>query len=369
MKICFFGDITCAIKGQTIGGGELQVFLLAKSLALHGHEVFIIDPYADEALKTPEGINVITVPNWNKGVKGLRMFLYRIPALFKTFALVNADYYYVRMRSYLHLIPYLVAKRKGRKFIQAIASDIDVLNAKEKFKYLYKSNFHLLRFLTESIPNDLAFNFLVRNSDHVILQHIGQKFVSKSLNQVVFSNIIDLNNLPVNNNPSKDYFIYVGSLTMIKGADKLLTLINSIDLSIKVLIVGSPKGFEPTTIYEKLGKKENVILKGRKSHAETLELISNAKAIINTSYHEGFPNIYLEAWAMGVPVISLSVNPGDIFNHNRLGVCCNGNLQRMQLCMQSDEIDSFKKDELKAYVQKFHDLGSAADRFLKAITS
>lgn len=114
MKFCFFGYISCAIKGQTIGGGELQVFLLAKALALKGHEVVIIDPYSDESFVTPEGLKLVTVPNWNKGIKGLRMFSYRIPSLWKVFMEQNADYYYIRMRSFLHLIPYLVAKKSKK---------------------------------------------------------------------------------------------------------------------------------------------------------------------------------------------------------------------------------------------------------------
>lgn len=96
-------------------------------------------------------------------------------------------------------------------------------------------------------------------------------------------------------------------------------------------------------------------------------MISNAKALINTSYYEGFPNIYLEAWGTGVPVISLTVNPGDIFNKYKLGICCNGDLNRMKLCIEANETNRFHKDELRAYVEKFHDFSTAAGRFLNMI--
>ena len=33
MKICFWGDIAGALTGNTSGGGELQIALLAKALA------------------------------------------------------------------------------------------------------------------------------------------------------------------------------------------------------------------------------------------------------------------------------------------------------------------------------------------------
>ena len=370
MKICFFGNISPTIKGKTIGGGELQIYLLAKALALKGHQVIIIDPYSDKSFTTPEGIKLINIPNWYTGIKGLRMFTRRIPILKKMFAEQNADYYYVRMRSYIHLIPYIKAKKNGGKFIQAISSDVDVLSDAKKYTYEYKSNFNILRFLTEDLPNDIVFRRLLKLADYVMLQHSGQKFKSSSLKskQVIFPNIIDLDTLPVSNSTSQNYFIYAGSLTMLKGADRLLDLIKIIDSSITIMIVGSPKGKIVKKIYEELGKKKNVILMGQKNQKETLELISNARALINTSYYEGFPNIFLEAWGTGVPVISLSVNPGGIFDKFKLGIYCHNDLNRMKVSIETSETDKYSKEELIAYVEKFHDFKTAADRFLNAIT-
>lgn len=370
MKFCFFGYISCAVKGQTIGGGELQIYLLAKALALQGHEVIIIDPYAEEPINTSEGINLITVPNWNKGWRGLRMFFYRIPSLFKVFREQNADFYYVRMRSYIHLIPYLISKRTGRKFIQAIASDIDVLSESKKIKYEYKTKFNFFKFLTQELPNDLVFKFLLNVSDFVLLQHNGQKFksISSKKNQVIFQNIIDLKNIPYKSNPKKDYYLYVGAITMLKGADKLLDLINIVDDSIHFVIVGSPSGDEPKFFYEELKRKKNVTLKGWLSHNETLEYISNSIALINISYFEGFPNIFLEAWACGVAVISLNVNPGNILEKNALGICCYGDLIKMKSAIELNHADNFDREKLVDYVNENHNFISSGIRFLKTIS-
>ena len=97
MKICFFGNISSALRGKTAGGAELQISLLARALALKGHEVVIVDPDATESFVNADGIKLINVPNWNKGVRGIRLFWYRIPALKEIFVNQNADYYYVRV--------------------------------------------------------------------------------------------------------------------------------------------------------------------------------------------------------------------------------------------------------------------------------
>ncbi|HYM94383.1 MAG TPA: glycosyltransferase [Chitinophagaceae bacterium] len=371
MKFCFFGEISESLKGHTKGGGELQVALLAKALALKGHEVVIVDPCSSESFITDEGIKLINLPDWNKGIRGLRLFFNRIPALRKLLISQKADYYYVRMRSYLHLIPYRAARKNGSKFILGIACDLDVLSFRKKFNYEYKTNFNLFKFLTIHIPGDIAHSFLLRNSDYDILQHSGQSFGSSRLksNQFVFPNIMEQSNVPWVSNPSGDYFLFAGTLTMLKGADNLLKLINIVNDSIPIMVVGLPWGEKPEKIYEELKKKKNVTLKGRKNHKETLELISNAKALINTSYYEGFSNVFLEAWATGVPVISLNVNPGDVLNKYNLGICCGGDLHRMKQCIESDETATLDKSKLISYVSEFHNFDTAADRFLNILNN
>ena len=371
MKFCFFGEISGALKGKTKGGGELQVALLARALAIEGHEVVIIDPFSVESFITIEGVKLITVPNWNKGIGGIRMFLYRIPALWKIFAKQNADFYYVRMRSYLHLIPYIVSKKTGGKFIQAIACDLDVLSVREKFKYDYKASFKLFKFLTVYLPNDLVFNYLLKRADYVILQHAGQLLRSTSIygKMVIFANIIDCSNLPVVKNTTKNYFIHVGDLTMLKGSDNLYQLIKIIDKKNSIIIVGEPKDSKSEIIFKKLSTMENVVIKGRLSHNETLQLIANSKALINTSNYEGFPNIFLEAWATRVPVISLKVNPGNVFNKYYLGVYCESQLNKMKMCIESEEIANIDRSRLISYVCEFHEFNSAGDRFLKTINN
>ena len=366
MKICFFCDISTTVEGDTKGGGELQIYLLAKELALNGHEVVIIDPYSIKNITTKEGVKLITIPNWNKGQRGFRMFFYRLPALWKTFLEQNADYYYVRMRSFLYFIPYMISRKKKAKFILAVASDLDVLSLGKKFKYEYKPNFSLITFLTVYLPNDLIYNYLLKRADIVMLQHSGQrlKSISPKIKQVIFPNIIEVNTLSVSEKSIKSYFIYVGSLTMLKGADNLFNLMNIINPSVEIMIVGSPKDHKSKLIYKKLATKKNIILTGKKNRVATLELISNAKALINTSYFEGFPNVFLEAWSMGIPVISLNANPGNVFDGNELGICCNSDIIKMKHCIETNSTGHLDKYKIRRYVEKFHNSQDASERFL-----
>lgn len=371
MKFCFWGNISGALLGNNPGGGELQVALLAKALALKGHEVVIIDPYSNKSFVTTEGVNLVHIPEWNRGIKGFRLFWNRIPALWKILLKQKADYYYVRMRSFMHLIPYWVAKKNKSKFIVGIASDIDVMGFRKKFKYSYKNNYNILRILFVNVPNDIVFRYLLKKSDYVMLQHSGQHFGNSILrkHQFIFRNIIKTDFTHWGGNESKRYYLYVGSLTMLKGADNLLNLVNNVENLTPFKIVGLPRGKKPEKIFQELGNKKNVELEGWKSHDETLSLISGAKALINTSYYEGFSNAFLEAWSLGVPVISLNVNPGEIINNYGLGICCNGDIKEMRQIIESNSVESFDKNVMISYVSKFHSFDTAANRFSEILNN
>jgi glycosyltransferase involved in cell wall biosynthesis len=369
MKFCFTGDFSGALKGRTPGGGQLQVALLAKALALKGHEVVIVDPGSSESFITPEGIKLISVPDWDKGLRGIRLFVYRIPRLKKILLEQNADYYYVRMRTYMHLLPFWASKKTKGKFIIATAHDLDVLNHFSKFKYEYKPRFNLFRFLTADFPN--VYNYLLKKADYIILQHSGQKINRNSAKGkiAIFPNIFDFSNNKVLENTNNEYFIHVGTLNILKGSQNLYDLINALDKNISIIIVGQPTDKKSENLYKKLQKLANVVLKGRVNHQDTIQLIANAKALINTSNFEGFPNIFLEAWANGVPVISQNVNPGNVFNQYDIGIYCEGDLNKMKKAIELFKKESFQKDKLISYVSNFHDFTLAGDRFLNIINN
>jgi len=65
---------------------------------------------------------------------------------------------------------------------------------------------------------------------------------------------------------------------------------------------------------------QNVRYFGPIAHEEVMQVLARSRVIVNTSCWEGFPNTMLEAWSLGVPVVSLQIDPGGVICRERIGL-------------------------------------------------
>ena len=359
MKICFWGKVADALKGKTLGGGELQIALLARTLAGLGHEVVVVDLDIREGFRTPDGIMVYPVKGYKSGIKMLRTFTHRLPGLYSTFVDLKADIYYCRIREYRHILVYMAARKINAKFVLALASDLDILSIAKRWKHFYSSNIKDLWGVLNGLIGEIVYPFLLRRADMILVQHKGQKEIlrKKGINSVMLPNMIDMaymNIEPANCNGS---FIYVGSLDKRKGFGKFYELVERTSGYI-FKVLGRPRDKTGNDYYEKLKAFKNVELKGRLSHDETIKEISASRALISTSPMEGFPNIFIEAWACGIPVLSLYVDPGGVIEREELGIVADGNMEKMIASMGViNKTEDFSR-KARIYVQKHHELNS-----------
>lgn len=359
MKICFWGNIAGALTGNTCGGGELQIALLAKALARGGHEVVVIDYQVNEDFITVDGIKVFKIKGWNNGIRIFRFFTHRLPQLYKSLKAQKADVYYSRIRDFKHIFVFWAARKVGAKFILSMASDLDAMNFFMRLKYQHLVSTGNLWSISNGLLIEIVYPFLLRKANLILVQHEGQKKIlaKKHIKSLVFSNLIDLSESVLKATNSSDHFVYVGSLDKRKGFAEFFKLIEATP-NYAYKVVGQPRDKTGSLYYEKLKSFENVTLLGRLSNAETMSQIANSKALISTSPMEGFPNIFIEAWACGIPVLSLYVDPDDTINRERLGIIAHGNPDKLIQALACNNNTSEFAKRAQAYVERNHVLNA-----------
>ena len=359
MKVCIWGNIATSLEGKTEGGGELQIDLLAKVLAKSGHEVVIIDPVSQKDFTTEEGIKVFQIKGWNHGIKYVRLFTHQIPLLYKSLKAQKADVYYSQIRDFRHILSLRAARKVDGKFVIQLASDLDCSSRSLRFKHDYLTSFEGPYWFIKVILTELIFPGILRKADLVLAQHEGQKqtLKSKGINSIIFNNIIDLNKIPKTTNPERKDFSYVGALDKRKGFAEFYELVSKAQ-SHTFKVIGAPRDKTGYFYYEKLKSFKNVTLYGKLSHSETMHHILNSKALISTSPMEGFPNVFIEAWVYGIPVLSLNFDPGDVIRNENLGVVGYGDINKLLQALDNTDNSEEFASRAKAYVDNNHALNT-----------
>jgi glycosyltransferase involved in cell wall biosynthesis len=368
-KVCIFGSqVTSALQGNTIGGAELQMAMLATTLAEQDIEVVVVDREAENSFSLQKNIRIEAVADWNKGIRGLRFFTHRLPRLIKSLRSTDASVFYVRGVSYLFLAPLYVAKKTNSTFVLAISHDSELWRFKERNKVFYKNNSSLWDWISTNLPNELAAYFLVRYADVLLVQHDEQADRAKELGKpaVLLPNMIDRKVLKVDTTRPRQNIVIVGALSNRKGLDVLLPVIRKLE-HVTFEFVGEAEDIEGMRIKDELQKCRNVILNGWMDRAQTLEKIATAKALLNTSKMEGFPNAFIEAWALRTPVISLSVDPGGVIRKNNLGFACDGDIGMVERLLNGASLH-VDTERIQNHVYSYHSAEYTLNVFNKILS-
>ena len=140
---------------------------------------------------------------------------------------------------------------------------------------------------------------------------------------------------------SSIFFIFYFMIFSQKYFKTLIAFITILTLTF--IIIGIGKGLYYNKIKNKINNSNNVILLDNMSRSEIINKYYKASLLLHAAKAEGFPNVFLESFAQGVPVVSIKLDPDNVINNNQLGFVVNNKVECKEIINKITGSNSLRK--------------------------
>ncbi len=306
-----YGAMTGGTTGH-IGGVERQTSLTARWLTEQGYRVSLItwdEGYQDGDVV--DGVRLIKMCRQDAGIPGLRFFHPRWSSLNQALARADADVYYQNCAEYVTGQVAMWCKRHNKRFVYTIANDPDVDPKLPDMR---------------TIRERILYRYGLRNAGNIVVQTQTQRQTlldGFGLDSIVIPmpcpDLLQENeSLPDAADPTKQSILWIARLCRQKRPDRYLELAAACP-EFKFDLVG-PYGDDEycSEVIRRAKTIPNVKVWGGIERAKVGELYRNAACLCSTSDFEGFPNTFLEAWSLGLPLVT-TFDPDGLVTSKNLG--------------------------------------------------
>ncbi|MCC7462934.1 MAG: glycosyltransferase family 4 protein [Gammaproteobacteria bacterium] len=307
-----YGAMTGGTAGH-FGGVERQTSLMCRWLAARGHDVSLVswDEGQGDDMRV-DGVRLIRLCRRDAGLPGLRFFAPRWTSLLAALRRADATVYYHNCAEYVTGQVAHWCRRNGRHFVYSVASDMDVDPA------------------LPDLParrERLLYRYGLKAADRIVLQTEVQR--QRLQQHFGLAGVV----LPMPC-PGPDAIAYQAPQSPVSGAARVLWAgriapVKRFELLLEVARACPEIGFDVAGMLDAddgyLGplliearRLPNLQLHGAVPRARMAQMYARAALLLCTSRYEGFPNTFIEAWSLGVPVVS-TIDPDGLILARQLG--------------------------------------------------
>jgi glycosyltransferase involved in cell wall biosynthesis len=279
-----------------VGGAEVQQAILARLLASHGYRVSMIClDFGQPPVAQVDGVTVLRSYAMRAGLPGVRFFHPRLSAMWRAMRAADADIYYYRSAAMLVGVLAEFCRRHGRRSIYAGASDRDFEPG--------------VGGQMERARDRWLFRRGLARMDRIVVQNEHQLASCRRTygrGAVLIPSCYQLPDRDRSAAASSDCVLWVGTLHANKRPEMLLELAERLPHRRFVVVGGAAAG--GSAFFEQMRSRAarlpNVEFTGFLPLAQVEPWFDRARVLVNTSTYEGMPNVFLQAWARGVPTVA-----------------------------------------------------------------
>lgn len=316
-SICFvahfaYGSLSGKPSGH-IGGVEQQISLVARWFADRGYPVSMLTWDEGHPDGRPiHGVKVFNICRRDQGVRGLRFIHPRWTGLVRAIVRANSDIYYQNCGECITGQVAAWCRLRGRKFVYAIANDSDVDPQLPEMKTLRQK---------------ILYRYGLQHADCVIAQTRKQQRslwtgwgVESTLIPMPCSSWND--KLRCRAKPPKQgspRILWIGRFAHQKRFEWLIEIAKARpDFHFDVVGHANSQTAAIQELEEQARHLDNITLHGFVPHDQLYHYYRKSSLMLCTSRFEGFPNTFLEAWSLGLPIVS-TFDPDQLIQDHNLG--------------------------------------------------
>ena len=287
---------------DALGGSELQCDLIANELLTRGHEVIYLAPEGNQKTYDRD-YSVVPCESDSKTISKI---------------IIESD-------------PDIVYWRYNKNFLLGTVKELD----EKKCRIIFAVS-HIKDLRKWVFTEGVRFKERIKN----LVKHRIEIKALRYVDAITVNNYEFLDNIPgdkiklfvPNGVYSKSeefkwhrpYCAWVSNIKQRKRPELLINAARELkELDVDFLMAGKIHEYIYDWIKDKNKLPNNVYYLGPKSIEEVNGMLCSSEFHIHTCEPEGFPNIFLQAWAQGKPSISYGYDPSGIIKTNNIGLFSN----------------------------------------------
>jgi glycosyltransferase involved in cell wall biosynthesis len=294
-------------QGGIHGGAELQVARLARLLASRGHEVAVVTARPDGAAPLDaDGVSLLPAYDERAGLPFLRTFT-QARAISRALDAWRPDVVLQRGASPFTGLLARDAARRGHAFVFMLSNDSNVDG-----RYEAGANFRDRRLYRDGLRRASLVVVQTETQATLLRERYGPAGFHLPSAVPAVPGALPL--------IVPRFVFWAGRFEPHKRPHRVLDLARRAR-DLEFVVAGWVAGAADygRTFEAEAAGEPNVRLVGHRDHDEMDTHYHEAIALLSTSEYEGFSNTFLEAWRLGVPVVSLESDPDETICRFGLG--------------------------------------------------